>query len=86
MATMRAARLNLSTSTLSIEDVEKPAAGAGEVLVKVEAAGVCLSDVHLVRGYFAKPRLLAGDTVTLGHEIAGTVAEAGPGPDRRHSA
>ena len=78
MATMRAARLNLSTGTLSIEDVEKPAPGTGEVLVKVEAAGVCLSDVHLVRGYFAKPRLLVGDTVTLGHETAGTVAEVGP--------
>jgi D-arabinose 1-dehydrogenase-like Zn-dependent alcohol dehydrogenase len=79
MATMRAARLNLSAGTLSVEDVEKPAPGAGEVLVKVEAAGVCLSDVHLVRGYFAKPRLLVGDTVTLGHETAGTVAEVGPG-------
>jgi D-arabinose 1-dehydrogenase-like Zn-dependent alcohol dehydrogenase len=79
MATMRAARLNLSTGTLSVEDVEKPAPGADEVLVKVEAAGVCLSDVHLIRGYFSKPRLLVGDTVTLGHEIAGTVAEVGSG-------
>ena len=77
MATMRAARLNLSAGTLSVEDVEKPSPGPGEVLVKVEAAGVCLSDVHLVRGYFAKPRLLVGDTVTLGHEIAGVVASAG---------
>src|SRR6185437_18501 len=74
---MRAARLNLSAGTLSVEDVEKPSPGPGEVLVKVEAAGVCLSDVHLVRGYFAKPRLLVGDTVTLGHEIAGVVASAG---------
>ena len=79
MTTMRAARLNLSTGTLSVEDVDRPVPGADSVLVKVEAAGVCLSDVHLVRGYFAKPRLLAGDTVTLGHEIAGTVSEVGAG-------
>ena len=79
MTTMRAARLNLSTGTLSVEDVDRPVPGADSVLVKVEAAGVCLSDVHLVRGYFAKPRLLVGDTVTLGHEIAGTVSEVGAG-------
>jgi D-arabinose 1-dehydrogenase-like Zn-dependent alcohol dehydrogenase len=79
MTTMRAARLNLSTRTLSVEDVEKPAPGPGEVLVKVEAAGVCLSDVHLIHGYFGKPPYLAGDTVTLGHETAGVVAEAGAG-------
>lgn len=79
MATMRAARLNLSTGTLSVEDVAKPAPGTGEVLVKVEAAGVCLSDVHLIHGSLGRPRYLVGDTVTLGHETAGTVAEAGPG-------
>ena len=78
MTTMRAARLNLSTGTLSVEDVEKPAPGTGEVLVKVEAAGVCLSDVHLIDGT-RQPRFLVGDTVTLGHEVAGTVAALGPG-------
>jgi D-arabinose 1-dehydrogenase-like Zn-dependent alcohol dehydrogenase len=79
MATMRAARLHLPTGTLSVEDVEKPTPGADEVLVRVEAAGVCLSDVHLVQGSLARPRYLVGDTVTLGHEVAGTVVEVGPG-------
>ncbi|GAA2035189.1 zinc-binding dehydrogenase [Catenulispora yoronensis] len=78
MATMRAARLHLPTGTLSVEDVEKPSPGSGEVLVKVEAAGVCLSDVHLIQGHLGRPPHLAGDTVTLGHEVAGTVAETGP--------
>jgi len=79
MATMRAARLHLSTGTLRVEDVEKPVPGEREVLVKVEAAGVCLSDVHLIHGYFGQPPHLVGDTVTLGHETAGVVAEVGPG-------
>jgi D-arabinose 1-dehydrogenase-like Zn-dependent alcohol dehydrogenase len=79
MATMRAARLHLPTGTLSVEDVEKPTPGAGEALVKVEAAGVCLSDVHLIQGSLGRPRYLPGDTVTLGHEVSGTIEEVGPG-------
>ncbi|MFD6163510.1 zinc-binding dehydrogenase [Nocardia sp. NPDC060256] len=77
METMLAARLHLPSLTLSMEQVPKPVPGAGEVLVKVEAAGVCLSDVHLIDGGL-QPQLLAGDTVTLGHEVAGTIAEVGP--------
>ncbi|MEU7138200.1 zinc-binding dehydrogenase [Nocardia sp. NPDC046473] len=77
METMLAARLHLPSHTLSMEQVPKPVPGAGEVLVKVEAAGVCLSDVHLIDGGL-QPQLLAGDTVTLGHEVAGTIAEVGP--------
>ncbi|WP_433657165.1 zinc-binding dehydrogenase [Nocardia sp. CA-128927] len=46
-------------------------------MIKVEAAGVCLSDVHLIGGGL-QPQLLAGDTVTLGHEVAGSIAEVGP--------
>ncbi|MGW0815842.1 zinc-binding dehydrogenase [Streptomyces viridiviolaceus] len=77
MALMRAARLHVPTRTLRIEEVKRPQPGPGEVLVKVEAAGVCLSDVHLIDGTLT-PALLPGDTVTLGHEVAGTVAETGP--------
>ncbi|RKE23110.1 zinc-binding dehydrogenase [Streptomyces sp. TLI_171] len=78
MAVMRAVRLHLPTRTLSVEEVERPVPGPGQVLVKVEAAGVCLSDVHLIDGTLT-PLYLPGDSVTLGHEVAGTVAE--PGPD-----
>lgn len=76
-ATMRAARLHFPTHSLEVVDVPKPVPGPGEVLVKVEAAGVCLSDVHLIDGTLGLPPYLAGDTVTLGHEVAGTVAELG---------
>jgi D-arabinose 1-dehydrogenase-like Zn-dependent alcohol dehydrogenase len=48
------------------------------VLVRVAAAGICLSDVHLIEGQLS-PVFLAGAAVTLGHEVAGTVAELGYG-------
>ncbi|MEU0743301.1 zinc-binding dehydrogenase [Streptomyces sp. NPDC006134] len=78
MAQMLAARLHVPSRTLRVEEVPRPQPGPGEVLVKVEAAGVCLSDVHLVDGTLT-PLFLRGDTVTLGHEVSGTVAETGEG-------
>ncbi|MFK0115425.1 zinc-binding dehydrogenase [Streptomyces sp. NPDC090994] len=78
MARMLAARLHVPSRTLRLEEVPRPQPGPGEVLVKVEAAGVCLSDVHLIDGTLT-PLFLRGDTVTLGHEVSGTIAEAGEG-------
>ncbi|GHA92403.1 zinc-binding dehydrogenase [Streptomyces termitum] len=81
MEQMLAARLHVPSRTLRIEEVPRPVPGPGQVLVKVEAAGVCLSDVHLIDGTLT-PLLLSGDTVTLGHEVSGTIAETGPGTTR----
>ncbi|WP_330260209.1 zinc-binding dehydrogenase [Streptomyces murinus] len=81
MEQMLAARLHIPSRTLRIEEVAKPEPGPGQVLVKVEAAGVCLSDVHLIDDTLT-PLLLRGDTVTLGHEVSGTIAETGPGVTR----
>jgi S-(hydroxymethyl)glutathione dehydrogenase/alcohol dehydrogenase len=53
-------------------DVEKP--HAGEVLVKLAAAGICHSDYHVMTGH-----LLGPSPAILGHEGAGVVAEVGPG-------
>ncbi|MFJ3211749.1 zinc-binding dehydrogenase [Streptomyces flaveolus] len=78
MAQMLAARLHVPSRTLRLEEVPRPQPGPGEVLVKVEAAGVCLSDVHLIDGTLT-PLLLRGDTVTLGHEVSGTIAEVAEG-------
>ena len=47
---MLAARLNVKTLTLSMVDVPIPEPGPGQVRIKVRAAGVCLSDVHLIDG------------------------------------
>jgi D-arabinose 1-dehydrogenase-like Zn-dependent alcohol dehydrogenase len=61
-----------------VEEVPVPEPGPGEVLIKVGAAGVCLSDVHLIEGML-KPLFLRDEAVVLGHEVAGTVEHLGPG-------
>ncbi|MFQ3319816.1 MAG: propanol-preferring alcohol dehydrogenase [Natronomonas sp.] len=70
---MRAARFHPGEG-LRIEDVPRPTPGPGEVLVEVAACGVCHSDLHIMDGDIplVEPR-------TLGHEVAGTVAETGDG-------
>ena len=57
-----------------IDDVELDDPKAGEVLVKVGAAGICRSDRHFMHGdaNIALPAV-------LGHEGAGTVERVGPG-------
>lgn len=59
---------------LSLEEVELGAPRAGELLVRVAAAGVCHSDVSVVDGSRIRPLPMA-----LGHEAAGVVEEVGPG-------
>ena len=59
---------------LRCEDIEKPAAGPGQVLVKVKYTGICGSDIPRVNGdachFFPN---------VLGHEFSGTIAEVGEG-------
>ena len=55
-------------------------ATAGHVLIKVNACGVCRTDLHIVDGELAQPRL----PLILGHEIAGTVVQTGEGVERFH--
>jgi alcohol dehydrogenase len=64
------------TRPLSVEEVELGAPRPGELLVRVEAAGVCHSDVSVVDGSRVRPLPMA-----LGHEAAGVVEEVGPGVD-----
>ena len=56
---------------LSIEEIEVPSLESGEVLVKLEAAGVCGSDVHMWSGKDPRTPL----PMILGHEGVGTVAD-----------
>ena len=76
--TMLAGRMNFATKTFVVKEVPIPVPGPAEARVKVRAAGVCLSDVHLIQGILS-PLLLAGDEVTLGHEVAGEVDLLGDG-------
>lgn len=70
---MRAARFDAATRRLEVTDVPIPVPLPHEVLVRVEACGICLSDVHLLDG--SLPTNLP--VVTPGHEVAGTVEQAG---------
>ncbi|MCB1693669.1 MAG: Zn-dependent alcohol dehydrogenase [Pseudomonadales bacterium] len=62
---------------LTIEEVTLDGPGAGEVLVKIAACGVCHSDLHVINGVRAAGQ--AATPVILGHEAAGVVEEIGPG-------
>lgn len=59
---------------LQICEVDVAPPRAGEVLVKMVAAGVCHTDLHVMQGKFSAPL-----PAVLGHEGAGVVAETGPG-------
>lgn len=77
-STMLAARLHVPTRELRLEHVEIPEPTHGQVRIRVAAAGVCLSDLHLLDGTLT-PVYLRGDVVTLGHEVAGTIDLLGAG-------
>lgn len=59
---------------ISISDIELAPPGPGEVLVDIEAAGICHSDLSVLLG--VRPRPVP---MLLGHEAAGRVAELGAG-------
>lgn len=58
-------------------DEADPKAGNGQVLVKVAAAGVCMSDVELMKG--TRPASYVKYPIIPGHEWCGTVEQLGPG-------
>lgn len=74
-ATMRAARYHGPGKPLAMEDVPMPSPGPGEALVRVRAAGVCHTDLHLLSGLLN----LGVAPITLGHEMAGEVEAVGDG-------
>src|SRR6058998_1143033 len=77
---MLAARLSLDTLEFGVKEVATPEPPPGWVRVRVKAAGVCLSDLHLIKGEMTGLHLTSGE-ITLGHEIAGEVDLPGPGVD-----
>src|SRR5262249_18706752 len=75
---MKAAMLREIGKPLTIEDVPAPTPGTGEVLIKVDACGVCHSDLHLADGDWDLLRPITKTPLILGHEVAGTVVALGP--------
>jgi propanol-preferring alcohol dehydrogenase len=75
---VRAAVLHAYNSDFLIQDVETPVPGPGEVRVKIAAAGVCHSDLHVLRGKMER-RGFPPPPWILGHENAGWVEAVGAG-------
>ncbi len=61
---------------VALREVPEPRAGAGQVKIAVHAAGICGTDLHIVKDEFP-----SWPPVILGHEFAGTVAAVGEGVD-----
>ncbi|HQR51826.1 MAG TPA: zinc-dependent alcohol dehydrogenase family protein, partial [Burkholderiales bacterium] len=59
-------------------ELPMPQPGAGEVLVRVHACGVCRTDLHVVDGELTHPKL----PLVPGHEIVGTVQALGSGVEQ----
>ena len=78
---IRAAVLEEFGQPLVVQDVELAGPKAGEVLVRVEACGVCHTDLYTASG--ADPTGYA--PCVLGHEGAGVVEDVGDGVDERRA-
>ena len=75
-STMQALRLVAWGEEPQLVEVPVPRPGPGELLLRVDAAGLCHSDLHVIDSGGRLPYLLP---FTLGHEVAGTVAAVGVG-------
>jgi propanol-preferring alcohol dehydrogenase len=58
---------------LKLEELPKPVAGPGRVLIQIEACGVCRTDLHILDGELTHPHL----PLVPGHEIVGRIAGIG---------
>lgn len=61
---------------VALGDVPEPQAQPGQVKIRVEAAGLCGTDLHILKDEFR-----SWPPVVLGHEVAGEIAEVGEGVD-----
>lgn len=72
---MHAMVLEKQKQPLHLEEVPVPKPGPGQVLIKIQACGVCRTDLHIVDGELLDPKL----PLIIGHEIIGSVAQNGEG-------
>ncbi len=73
--TMKAMVLRRPNTPLVMEERPIPAPGPGELRLRIEACGVCRTDLHVVDGELTQPKL----PIIPGHEIVGRVEAIGAG-------
>ena len=81
MDRMHAMLLEKPGQPLRLVELPIPAPGPGQVLIKVQACGICHTDLHIIDGELSEPTL----PLILGHQIVGTVIGFGSGTDRFHT-
>jgi propanol-preferring alcohol dehydrogenase len=77
VVSMKAAVLKEFGEPLQLVDSAKPVPSADEVLIHVEACGVCHSDLHLARGDWPDVKARMTLPAILGHEVVGKVTDCG---------
>jgi len=75
---MQAMLLDAQGQPLRLAEVPRPRAGPNQILLAVQACGVCRTDLHVMDGDLHEPRL----PLILGHEIVGRVVEKGEQVER----
>lgn len=78
---MRAMLLESVRQPLRYRELSTPSAGAGQVLVRINACAICRTDLHVIDGELPHPKL----PLVPGHEIAGRIVAVGEGVSRFHS-
>ena len=74
---MRAMVLRRPGERLAMEERPDPAPGPAQIRIRIEACGVCRTDLHVVDGELPDPKL----PIVPGHEIVGRVEAVGEGVD-----
>jgi propanol-preferring alcohol dehydrogenase len=69
----------LADGPLAWREVETPAPGPGQLLIRVVACGVCRSNLHVIEGDWEAGGLPAISPIVPGHEVTGTVESIGDG-------
>lgn len=82
LSRMKAALLAEYAAPLVLAEISRPSPGPGQILLRVDACGVCHTDVHLARGEWERFKGVIQLPLVLGHEVAGRVAAVGPGVSR----
>jgi propanol-preferring alcohol dehydrogenase len=78
MQTMRAMLFYAPGQPLRLAELPVPLPGPGQVLLKVHTCGVCHTDLHIIDSELSEPKF----PLVLGHQIVGTVVQAGPEANR----